>query len=61
MDLSDRERRLIYVLRKLRFAQVVVQVENGCVTIGKIEQTVRFDRAEEAVDFSERKCYTKPS
>jgi hypothetical protein len=60
LELNDRERRLIYLLRKLHFARVVVHVENGCVTVGDIMQTVRLDRAEPAIDFSEQKCYTEP-
>jgi len=58
LELTDRERRLIHLLRKLRFAQVLVKVENGQLTIGRIEQTIRLDRAEEVVDVTEQKCYT---
>jgi hypothetical protein len=61
LELSDQERRLIYTLRKLRFARVVVHVENGCLTVGDVIQKVRFDRSEPVIDFSDQACYTQDS
>ena len=60
MQLSDRERRLIYALRKCRFARFAGTVENGCLMTVKIEQHLRLDKNEEVVDFSAQKCYTDP-